>query len=80
MSTFLGKILYFEIRTTVNNLPESAESFGELIDVQLLVSVVVESAEDDLHGAEAEPSFLLDLHFEVGVDPAHLDIEAYAKE
>ena len=51
---------------------------GEFTLIQLLVAIVVHSAEDDTKGADANTSSLLDLHLELVVDAADFDVKANA--
>ena len=54
------------------------ERLGEFTLIQLLVAIVVHSAEDDTKGADANTTSLLDLHLELVVDATNLDVKTDA--
>jgi hypothetical protein len=63
----------------LDNFREKAvcsQSLSELFTIQLLVAVVVHPAEEDTKRADADATALLNLHLELVVDAAYLDVEA----
>ena len=65
----------------LDNLREETvggERLGELRLIQLPVPIVVHASEDDAKGADADATALLDLHLELVVDPANLNVESHS--